>query len=155
MAQLVQSSSIATADLHSLHKRCKDGSRQPDRESLMDCLSAVLSSLAAPTYIVVDALDERCDIPELRSLISDIRTWNRSNLHTLLTSRRLKCIEDSLGRFLVTASKVNIQSNLVNQDISKYVHQRLRVDPGLRRWQNSPAVKEEIRSSLLAKADGM
>ena len=154
VAQLFTSSDETFAELETLFVAHDEGQRRPDPESWISALRGMICK-TPQIFLVVDALDECCDIQELLTILSKIKSWNMPNLHILLTSRRLLAIEETLEHLIEPLYRIDIQSRLVNPDISKYVHDRLLADPGFRRWQNSPHVLEEIRSLLTAKADGM
>ena len=49
-------------------------------------------------FIILDALDESVERPELLADIEEIFEWENTNLHILITSRREKDIEESLAR---------------------------------------------------------
>ena len=70
----------------------------------------------------------------------------------LVMSRREKDIEDGLKSLVKEAGALCIQSALVNADIRQYVHDRLRTDPKLKRWQKEHS---DIEDTLMHKADGM
>ena len=152
--QLFTNTPGALAILESLFVNCGEGQRQPDLESLMRVLKTIFCE-ALQVYVVVDALDECCDIYELLSILVEIQSWKIPQLHILLTSRRLTAIEDSIKNFVGSPLRIDVQSKLVDQDISAYVSDRLLFDPELQRWRRSPSVQEEIRSVLTGKADGM
>ena len=49
--------------------------------------------------------------------------------------------------------EIDIQSAIVDEDIRRYVQDRLTVDPKLKKWP--PAVKDEITSVMQEKSNGM
>ena len=107
------------------------------------------------TYIILDALDECMDRQELLNSIEEIQGWEISQLHLLLISRRLKDIEDILVSITDLHDRVSIQSSLVDEDIRLYIQEMLENDRRLKRWRHKPLVQEEIKATLMGKADGM
>ena len=152
--QLFNSASLTAATLEALFSDCSETNRQPDLDGLLRVLKTIVSEMPL-VYFIVDALDECSDIHQLMSVLTICQNWSCPQVHTLLTSRRLRAIEDTIERLAEGRFRIDIQSDLVNRDISTYVHNRLLSDPGLQRWRNSPNVQEEIRSVLAKKADGM
>ena len=154
MTQLPGRSINALAQVESLFASCSEGQRQPDNEGLMEILQANMQEYSH-TFVILDALDECSDLEELLTLISEIESWKLPTLHLLFTSRRLTTIEETLRGLTKSTNMIEIQSKLVDMDISNYVSERLRVDKRLQRWNKRPDIKEEIRSTLATKADGM
>lgn len=154
IAQLFTNTPFAFDTLEALFLDCSETKRQPDLDSLLKVLKIIISE-APQVYFIIDALDECSGIREILSVLTSCQNWNASQLHTLLTSRRLRAIEDTMERLIESRSRIDLHSDLVNQDISTYVYDRLLSDPGLQRWRNSANVQEEIRSVLTGKADGM
>lgn len=142
------------AYLEALFLDCSEGKRQMDLDNLLEVLKAIMCD-AHEVYVVVNALDECSDLHILLSILTKCQGWNLPQLHALFTSRRLIPIEYASENIIESRFRINVQSGLVDQDISSYVQNRLLVDPRLRRWRKSPGVQEEIRSLLTRKADGM
>jgi hypothetical protein len=60
LLQLVDDSDPCWELLSQLHKSCRDGSEQPSEAALAQCLNGMLDLPGpTPTYIIIDALDER------------------------------------------------------------------------------------------------
>ena len=137
-----------------LYASCSNGERQPSREILLNALRQMMTSMR-DTYIILDALDECTERDELLADLEEIVSWEDAKLHVLVTSRREKDIEEALTPLSDERSKISIQSALVNGDIRTYVHERLRIDRKLQRWQKNPQVQQEIETTLMRKADGM
>lgn len=154
ITQLSRQSTRNLGELESLFSTCDNGGRQPDVERLMVVLKEVVES-SDETYIVLDALDECSDREVLMESIEQVQDWKLPQLHMLITSRRLIDIEESLDPLITPHCKICIQSALVNADILTYVHERLQTDRHLKRWGNKPKVQEEIKATLMQKADGM
>ena len=140
--------------LETLYSSCMEGGRKPNFEALMETFHEMTTAFRA-TFIILDALDECEERPELLADIEELSSWNDTNLRILATSRREKEIEDSILRLNKDANRICIQSALVNADIRTYVHGQLRTNRRLQRWQKEPNVQLEIEKSLMEKANGM
>ena len=140
--------------LHKLYLSCSDSGRQPPVDTLLNTLHQMMSS-QGDTFIIMDALDECDDRHELLTNLEQILAWEDVNLHVLVTSRREKDIDEALTPFSSSRNRISIQSTLVNDDIRTYVHDRLKVDRKLKRWQKDLNMQREIEDTLMKKADGM
>ena len=140
--------------LETLYTSCMEGGRKPNFEALMGTFHEMTTAFRA-TFIVLDALDECKERPEILADIEELSSWEDTNLRILATSRREKEIEDSLLRLTQDANRICIQSALVNADIRAYVHDQLRTNRRLQRWQKEPNVQLEIENTLMEKANGM
>jgi hypothetical protein len=49
---------------------------------------------------------------------------------------------------------VCLQRDVVDQDIQRYIQQRLRVDKGLAKWNNDAVIRQEIENALMAELAG-
>ncbi|KAL9045457.1 MAG: hypothetical protein Q9214_001499 [Letrouitia sp. 1 TL-2023] len=106
-------------------------------------------------YLIVDALDECLGREELLAYIKEFTSWRDINLHILTTSRREWDIEESLKSFDNDQGVVCIQFNTsfaIKDDIRAYVHERLRTDRKLNKWQK---VHPLIEDELTDQANGM
>ena len=144
----------ANSVLQNLYSSYLNGGRQPTWEVLLEALHQIMTFLG-DTYITLDALDECTDRDELLTDLERIVSWGDVNLHVLVTSRREKEIEEALTPLSDEQSRISIQSAVVNADIRTYIHDRLRIDRKLQRWQKHPKVQLEIENTLAWKADGM
>jgi len=140
--------------LEALYSSCMNGGRQPTRDMLLATLHQMMESFKE-TFIILDALDECSERQELLEDIEDFNRWTNVNLHILSTSRREKDIAEWVEPLAHNGGKMSINSVRVNDDIRAYVHERLRADPGLKRWRKELKVQQEIENTLLDKADGM
>ena len=154
ITQLFRRSPEALAQVESLFTSFSDGHQQPDDESLLKVLQTIIRE-SDHTYIVLDALDECSDINNLLTVISKANEWRLPTLHLLLTSRWLTIIEGTIRSLSQPVDTIEIQSKLVDKDISDYVSEKLRADQKLQRWHKRSDIQEEIRLTLTAKADGM
>ena len=152
--QLYTQSYDAMREVENLFSSCQDGQTSADIAALTTTLQAVIQK-SGPTYIILDALDECADIVDLLVVIQKIVEADFPGLHLLCTSRWLTNIEETLQNLTTSDRMIQIQSKLVDIDISGYVSYRLQTDPKLRRWQHRPDIHEEIRTALSEKADGM
>ena len=140
--------------LDSLYSSYLIGGRKPSFEALMGTFHEMTAAFRA-TFIILDALDECKERPELLADIEELSSWENTNLRILITSRREKEIEDSILRLTKDANRICIQSALVNADIRAYIHGQLRTNRRLQRWQKEPNVQLEIENTLMEKANGM
>ena len=154
ITQLSGQSIRKSNDLERLFSYCNKGQRQPDIESLLIVLKDVLKGFKE-AYIVLDALDECSDRQQLSESVEDIQRWELPQLHMLLTSRQLPDIQEVLRVWTTSQDRIHLKSTLVDADILTYVHERLQNDRELKRWRNKPQVQEEIKTTLMQKADGM
>jgi hypothetical protein len=146
--------------LDSLFSSCDNGCRQPTLNSLCKVFLQMIDQ-AQEIYIILDALDE-CSTrkgPSSEGLLA----WMQSlsdleliNVRLLVTSRPEHDIELVLRKLAQSDEDiVPIQSNLIEDDISTYVHARVRTSGELKRWKSRPDVLDEIQRVLMEKAQGM
>ena len=152
--QLYTLSDKKDLQLESLFSSCNNGERQPSSDDLMQALKDLMKSFHK-NYIILDALDECSDIQELLVCVEQIKAWQLSGLHMLLTSRSIKVIKDALTPMTDAKSRICIQSAAVDADIEIYVQHRLRTDKKLERWRGHVQAQKEINDTLKSKADGM
>lgn len=138
--------------LESLFSAHAKGNRQPEVDALLTTFRQLVEEFDE-VFIILDALDECKDREKLLEDIEQIVGWELEKLHILATSRREKDIEEGLD--LDDQDKVCIWSAPVNDDILICVHERLRTDRKLKRWQKNPEAQQEIERTLMDKADGM
>ncbi|KAL8780876.1 MAG: hypothetical protein Q9213_006266 [Squamulea squamosa] len=132
-------------------KECK-ASSQPDK--LTEALVEIIRDLRE-TFIVIDALDESGKREDSFKIVEKIRGYASTGTHMLLTSRNIPDIEECLSPLTDPSNRVRLGSASVDPDILAYIDRRLQNDRGLRRWKSSPGVQDEIRTTLMEKADGM
>lgn len=116
----------------------------------METLKEIIGGLER-IYIILDALDECAERAELLNLMEQLKHWNIQNLHTLVTSRREKYIEDGLES-LVTY-QTPIQDAKVHADIQAFIKNELRQDGKLRKKPEH--IQKEIEEKLVKGAHGM
>ena len=154
ITQLSEQPTKELKELKLLFSFCNNGQRQPDTKSLLTVLKGILKGFNK-AYVVLDALDECLDRQQLLESVEEIQRWRLPQLHMLLTSRQLPDIQEVLELWTGSQNRIHIQSALVDADILIYVHERLQNDRELKRWRNKPQVQEEIKMTLMEKADGM
>ena len=154
IVQLSQQCVKIPATLETLHSSCDNGQRQPSLYALFDVLQDMIHQFPQ-AYIVLDALDECIDRAELMSTLEGIAGWRLDKLHLLVTSRRERDIESSLECLVEDRNIICLQSKLVDEDIRRYVHQRLSTDKELKKWQKDPDIVCEIETALMNGAQGM
>lgn len=145
--------------LDSLFASCKEGETQPSCESLCKLLSQMIEKVEQ-LWIVLDALDEcrtRKGSPTegLLSWIRHLVTCERKSVHLLVTSRPEQDIRSGLSDLIHEENNIVLKSNLVSDDIGAFIHTKVREEDGLKRWQNSPEIQNEIITVLMQKANGM
>ena len=119
--------------LDACFETCGQGSRQPTLDEFLATFREMMYK-SRETFIVLDALDECNEQEELLTAIETICGWKMEKLHTLVTSRKERDIEEVLDSLADAESKVDIQSALVNDDICLYIRNRLQNDRGLASW---------------------
>ncbi|KAF2023238.1 hypothetical protein EK21DRAFT_81382 [Setomelanomma holmii] len=103
-------------------------------------------------FVVLDALDECSHRVELMDVLETVAGWELQNLHLLMTSRRERDIESSLAGFsFIPPSTSHIQ----DEDIERYVQQRLSDDKDLVKWNSDAAIRQEIEAALMKGARGI
>lgn len=140
--------------LETLFSSCENGLRQPSPDGLLKVLHYVMQEFPE-SYILLDALDECTDRTKLMATREKIAEWKDDELHLLVTSRRERDIESSLENIVDTQNTICLQSGLVDEDIFKYVRERLSVDKRLSKWQRDPQIRHEIETALMKGAHGM
>nr|RBQ97257.1 hypothetical protein FVER53263_06745 [Fusarium verticillioides] len=130
-------------------KRLHDRGCEPTSADLEQVLEIILQKLDS-LYIVIDAVDESTPREELLSLIETMTVDERfEKIRILATSRQYFDIEQSLGEISETISMSN---TMVDADIRRFVHARLRSSHRLKRWHDR---FDEIEDILAAMAQGM
>ena len=88
-------------------------------------------------------------------ILETVAGWQLDNLHLLVTSRKERDIETSLESYVGEEDAICLQRDVVDQDIQRYVQQRLRDDKGLAKWNKDASVRQEIEEALMHGACGM
>ena len=147
ICQLLQRLTTTSESLDALFSSCENGYRQPSQHALLEAMRQVIQEFAH-VYIVVDALDECTQRPELMDVLKTAEEWQLQNLHLLMTSRKERDIESSLEDYVDKEDTICFQSGIVDRDIQRYVQQRLSDDKSLAKWVKDAAIRQEIGTVL-------
>jgi hypothetical protein len=127
---------------------------------MAECLKQMLALEGqAPTYIILDALDEcpvTSSVPspreEVLELVADLVGLHLPNLHICATSRPERDIRIVLER--LTERPVSLHDERgQKEDIANYVSSFVHSDQRMGRWREED--KELVIKTLSEKADGM
>ncbi|SCO52714.1 uncharacterized protein FFMR_11153 [Fusarium fujikuroi] len=130
-------------------KRLHGHGCEPTIVDLGVVLEVVLQRLDS-LYIVIDAVDESTPREELLSLIETLTVDKRfEKIRILATSRQYFDIERSLGEI---SERISMSNTMVDADIRRFVHARLRSSHRLKRWHER---FDEIEAVLATMAKGM
>jgi hypothetical protein len=140
--------------LEALYSSSDKGNRQPSLDALMNVLQQMLQEFPQ-SYLILDALDECADRPELLSILEQMARWQLKELRVLVTSRQLGDIKSSLEDIVNGEYIICLQSQVVDKDIHSYVRQRLSNDKGLKKWQKDDEIRREIETTLMEGSRGM
>ncbi|KAI5366970.1 hypothetical protein J4E82_010917, partial [Alternaria postmessia] len=154
LCQLVQRSVVIPKGVDALFSSCENGQRKPSSHALLQVIKEAAQEFTH-VYVVLDALDECAQRSELMDMLEAVAEWQLDNLHLLMTSRKERDIERSLEEYIREEDAVCLQRDVVDQDIQRYVQQRLRVDRGLAKWNKDAAVRQEVEAALMHGACGM
>ena len=143
--------------LYSDHGR---GIRKPNIDALKKCTTNMLSLPGqAPTYIIVDAVDECPNLSgtpsareEVLELIEDLVNLKLPNVHLCVASRPeidIRMVLDPL-----TSLKISLHDESGQKDdIIKYIKSAVRSDRRMRRWREEDQTL--VIDTLSQNADGM
>ena len=143
--------------LYSEHDR---GVQKPKDRAMIECLKEMLAlEPQAPTYIIMDALDE-CPITitipspreEVLEFVGELVGLHLPNVHICVTSRPEHDIQTVLKDLAPRAVSLHDESGQ-QEDIVNYVTCFVRVDRKVRRWREED--KGLLIKTLSEKADGM
>ncbi|KAI6824801.1 Pfs, NACHT and ankyrin domain protein [Hortaea werneckii] len=124
-------------------------------QQLLDALRDTVESLPMP-FVVLDALDECNNRDRLFEILQEMQSWGNKSLRVLVTSRTEAVdVEDALEDLVLPENRICLESDLVDEDIRTYVHERLTKDKSFRRWQRDPEIQKEIEQTLGKQACGM
>ncbi|RII24200.1 hypothetical protein CUC08_Gglean011924 [Alternaria sp. MG1] len=154
LCQLVQRSVMIPKGVDALFSSCENGQRKPLSHALLQVTREAAQEFTH-VYVVLDALDECTQRSELMAMLETVAGWQLDNLHLLMTSRKERDIESSLEEYIRDEDAVCLQRDIVDQDIQRYVQQRLHDDKGLAKWNKDAAVRQEIEAALMHGARGM
>ncbi|KAF4439310.1 ankyrin repeat [Fusarium acutatum] len=126
-------------------KRLHDHGCEPTTADLEEVLEIVAQKLDV-LYIVIDAVDERTPREELLSLIEMLAVDGRfKKIRVLATSRQYFDIEQSFSEI---SESISVSNPMVEADIRRFVHARLRSSHRLKRWHERFDEIEEVLASM-------
>ena len=146
--------------LHLEHSYGPNGLRNPDIHTLKKCVSDMLSLPGqAPTYIIVDAVDECPNFPgmpsargEVLDLIEEFINLKLPNVHFCVASRPETDIRMVLEP--LTSLKISLHDEIgQKEDIIAYIKSIVRSDWSMRRWKEED--KKLVIDTLSDRVDGM
>lgn len=155
--QLYLKNGDVQSHLDVLFTSCDKEKRQPSVDALCETFQSMVHQ-AGEVYIVLDALDECRTLKEYQT--GGLLPWIQSlisqqvNVHLFATSRQEHSIASTIESWVCHRDFVAIQAQ-VSEDISSYVHARVREYCGLKRWYSRPEVQDEIEAVLKKQANGM
>lgn len=148
-SQLLNQTTLTIAEEH--YNAYDNGRSTPTIEDTCIVLPRMIESIAAPVYIVIDALDECQETTSLLKGLKNIQSWNQKNLHIFVTSRQEPEIEDILCT--LATDTIPLEESVIDADILTYVRHELQHDVKLSKWPRE--VREEIENALVKGANGM
>ena len=160
LVQLCRESDNYSKILSSRYSTHGNGTRQPSKEALMECLKDMLNVPGqGELYIVVDALDECPSLPGyiaprdqvLRNL-KELVVLRLPHVHFFFTSRPEVDIRSAMEDLAVHSVSLHGQAGQ-NRDISNYIKSVFSSDQRMRRWKEED--KQLAEDTLLREARGM
>jgi hypothetical protein len=145
------------SQLYSEHDR---GVQKPSDRAMAECLKQMVALEGqAPTYIILDAIDEcpvTSSIPspreEVLELVEDLVGLHLPNLHICVTSRPEPDIQIVLERLTERPVSLHDESGQM-EDIANYVSSSVHSDRRMGRWRDED--KELVIKTLSERAEGM
>lgn len=122
VCQLLQQSTKISASLETLFSSCGNRARSLSVQALLKVLEHITQK-SPLVYIVLDALNECAQRGDLMDMLEMIARLHFQNLRLLFTSRREWDIESSLEEIVDLQNWVCLQSDIVDEDIQRYVRQ--------------------------------
>ena len=160
--QLSTDSSPCCDILHRVYKAHKDGTQQPNDDTLKECLKEMLTLLAhGRVFLVLDALDESPDysgLPPPRSevlqLVKELVALRLRGLYICATSRPEVDIRAVIQPLAFRSVSLHDESGQ-KADIADYVRSVVNSSPStaMRRWRVND--KNMVIDTLTERADGM
>ena len=160
LIQLCHESDQFSEILSSLHSTHGNGTRQPSREVLMECLKDMLNVPGqGKLYIVMDALDECPNFPgcptpreQILKILQELVDLRLRHLHLCITSRPEVDIRNTVEGLAVHNVSLHEQVGQ-NQDIFDYIESVISSDPKIRRWREED--RQLVMTILKERACGM
>ena len=146
--------------LSQLYSDNKNGMREPDIDSLKECMKDMLNLPGqCPIYIIVDALDECPNLSgtpsareEVLELVGELVDLELPNVHLCVASRPeidIRLILDPLAAFKISLHEESGQK----EDIVKYIKSVVYSDRNMQRWNEDD--RQLVVVTLSDKSDGM
>ena len=160
ISQLSTESVSCFSTLSQLYSDHSHGTEKPDIDALEKCITDMLSLLGqAPTYIIVDAVDECPNLSgtpsareEVLRVIEELVELKLPNVHLCVTSRPEMDIQKVLEP--LTSLKISLHDESgQKEDIVKYIKSVVQLDRSMRRWKEED--KQLAVNTLSDRADGM
>jgi hypothetical protein len=160
LIQLSARSDICCDKLSQLYSAHDHGVQKPSDRAMAECLKEMLALEGqAPTYVILDALDEcpvTSSIPspreEVLELVEDIVGLHLPKVHICVTSRPEPDIRIVLEPLTERPVSLHDESGQ-NKDITNYVSSSVQSDRRMGRWRDED--KELVIKTLSEKAEGM
>jgi hypothetical protein len=160
LTQLCEKSDAHCAILSDLYSEKGNGSQRASDRELQQYLLRILQLPGkAPTYIVIDGLDE-CPVTggfpshrdDVLNIVWELVNLQHSNLRICVTSRPEVDIDSVLHPLAFHSVSLHDQSGQI-QDIADYVKFMVCNDHRMRRWREED--REFVIQALVDKSDGM
>ncbi|PGH16886.1 hypothetical protein AJ80_05030 [Polytolypa hystricis UAMH7299] len=157
IAQLCRQRPDIPPALDYLYQKCHEGDQSPTWQDLKDILPICAGSFSH-VYIILDALDECATHDSERGrmleLLSEIHSWDRNEIHILVTSRRELDIDEVLVEILTkpTETPVSLQDDMHHRDIRLHISKQL-MSSKFKSWPKR--IKQEVEEALGQQVDGM
>jgi hypothetical protein len=135
-------------DLHDTHN---NKTSRPKIWELTKCLKQVIEQFSY-VYFIIDALDEYDEGDGIRDVLTGelLKLVPLPNSHVLVTSRWLSSIERAFERSL------RLEIRATDQDVTKYVEQRIENSARLRRPMNEDCkLKSDVVETMVERCQGM
>jgi len=135
--------------LVNLYHHCY-GHQEPTLADLQNTLQKILAGFSS-TFIILDALDECAEREKILNWIQTLILEKGTNLglHLIVTSRPEQEINDQFKAHHC----IDLVKESGNHDLEAYLDYQLQNNSGLQKWKSD--TQEQIKSTLLKKADGM
>lgn len=135
-------------DLYDTHN---NKTSRPKIWELTTCLKQVIEQFSY-VYFIIDALDEYDEGDGVRDVLTSelLKLVPLPNSHILVTSRWLSSIERAFER------SIRLEIRATDQDVTKYVEQRIENSSRLRRPMNEDCkLKNDVVETMVEKCQGM
>jgi NACHT domain len=144
------STTYLSGNVDELYKKCNNGQQRPYVDDLVKTLVSLFSE-SHRTYLIVDAMDECSERPQLLNSLRKITQTAPEHANLLVTSREEYDISNGLRG--VISKSINLECGGLDSDIDIYIRRFLDNDED---WRNeTPELKKEVQEALVKKANGM